>query len=166
VELVVILPIILLLILGTIAIGAASFLKLNLTEAAREGARYGATLRTGVPDDLDKTGVPTNQWLIEVADVTAATAGSWETLCVAYTGNPASQSGGVITRSLRRTNGVSGNTFGSTTCFSDGRPVTERRVQALVTNTGPFDNFFAFQRTLQLRGTALARFERPYTPFD
>jgi Flp pilus assembly protein TadG len=165
VELVVILPIILVLVFGTLAIGAAYFLKLNVTEAAREGARYGATLRTGVPNDSDKSGAPTTQWLREVADVTAATAGSWETLCVAYTGNRASPAGGVITSSLRRTNGGV-EVIGGTQCFSDGRPSEERRVQVLVTNTGPFDNFFAFQRTLNLRGAALARFERPYTPYD
>jgi Flp pilus assembly protein TadG len=165
VELVVILPIILVLVFGTIAIGAAYFQKLNLTEAAREGARYGATLRTGVPNDSDKSGEPTTQWLREVADVTAATAGSWETLCVAYTGNRASTAGGVITRSVRRTNGGV-DAPGNTQCFSDGRPAEERRVQVLVTNTGPFDNFYAFQRTLELQGTALARFERPYTAFD
>jgi hypothetical protein len=72
----------------------------------------------------------------------------------------------VITRSLRRTNGVPATPSARPRASATAVPLTERRVQALVTNTGPFDNFFAFQRTLQLRGTALARFERPYTPFD
>jgi Flp pilus assembly protein TadG len=165
-EFVIILPVMLLLVFGTLAIGAAFFQQLSLTEGAREGARYGATLRTGAPDDNDISGVPTDQWLAAVANVATSTSGRWERVCVSYSGTPASfLGGGVFTKSLRLTNG-GGQTPGTTPCFDDGRDGAERRVQVVVTNSGPFDNFFTFRRTLRLQGSALARFERPYTVAD
>jgi hypothetical protein len=166
VELVVIVPLLLTLLLGTIAVGAAYHQKLGLTEGAREGARLGATLRTGHPDDNPRTGVPTNAWLLEVAQVATATAEDWDSVCVAYTGLVAfSPTGSQVTRSLRQTNG-GGASFGSTRCFDDGRPATERRVQVSMRGTAPFDNFFFMRRTLELEGSSIARFERPYTTFD
>jgi Flp pilus assembly protein TadG len=168
VELVVILPLILTLILGTIAIGTAYFYKLNLTEGAREGARVAATLRTGYnpPNPDVRTGVPTNAWLLEVANVATSTAGRWETVCVTYDGHVAFRPpGSTTTRTVNITNGGS-PTFSTTPCFTDDRPVTERRVQVRITNTGPFDNFFFTRRTLNLEGRALARFQRPYTAVD
>jgi hypothetical protein len=162
-ELVIILPIVLTLILGTIAIGTAYYYQLNLTEGAREGARVGATLRTGIPNN---TFVPSQAWLQEVATVATSTAGRWETVCVTYTGRVAFRpTGQTTTQTLRRTNG-GGDTFGGGPCFNDGRPANERRVQVVMTNTGPFDNFFFTQRTLNLESKALARFERPYTAGD
>jgi hypothetical protein len=162
-ELVIILPIILTLVLGTIAIGTAYFYKLNLTEGAREGARVGATLREGIPNT---TFVPSQAWLQEVATVATSTAGRWETVCVTYTGRIAFRpTGQTTTQTLRRTNG-GGDTFGGGPCFNDGRPANERRVQVVMTNTGPFDNFFFTQRTLNLESRSLARFERPYTAGD
>jgi hypothetical protein len=166
VELVVIVPLLLTLILGTLAIGAAYQQKLGLTEGAREGARLGATLRTGHPNNIPRTGVPTDAWLLEVAQVATATAADWESVCVAYTGLVAfSPTSTQVTRSLRQTNG-GGNSFGSTRCFDDGRPTDERRVQVSVRGTAPFDNFFFMRRTLELEGSSIARFERPYTAFD
>jgi Flp pilus assembly protein TadG len=167
VELIVILPIILTLVLGTIAIGTAYFAKLNLTEGAREGARVGATLRDGISNT---TFAPTQAWLEEVATVATATAGRWETVCVSYTGRIAFRpTGATTTRSLLRTNlggGVVADSDPGGRCFADGRPENERRVQVVMTNTGPFDNFFFMRSTLNLESKALARFERPYTAGD
>lgn len=163
VEMLIIIPLALTLIMGSLAVGAAYFMKLNLTEGAREGARHGAATQTGDP----LTGVPTNDWLQEIASVATATAGDWETVCVAYSGLRAS----TVTPSpqgtwaLRATNGA-GPTYSATPCFTDGRPAAERRVQVQVTNTGPFNNFFGFIQTLSLEGGAVARFERPYTAGD
>ena len=167
-ELVVILPIILTLVLGTIAIGTAYYYKLNLMEAAREGARAGATLRTGYnpggPED--RSGVPTNQWLLEVANTATSTAGRWETVCVTYTGNVAFRpAGGTTTRTVNITNGGA-PTYSGAPCFTDGRGATERRVQVVLTGTGPFSNFFFTQSILNLETQALARFQRPYTAVD
>jgi hypothetical protein len=168
VELVVILPIILTLVLGTISIGTAYYYKLNLMEGAREGARAGATLRTGYnpggPEN--RSGVPTDQWLLEVANVATSTAGRWETVCVTYTGHVAFRpTGSTTTRTVNITNG-GGPTYSGTPCFADGRGALERRVQVVITNTGPFSNFFFTQRILNLESQALARFQRPYTAAD
>jgi Flp pilus assembly protein TadG len=168
VELVVILPIILTLVLGTIAIGTAYYYKLNLMEAAREGARAGATLRTGYnPGGTeDRSGVPTNQWLLEVANVATSTAGRWETVCVTYTGHVAFRpTGSTTTRTVNIVNGGA-TTYSGTPCFADGRDSTERRVQVVLTNTAPFSNFFFTQRVMNLETQALARFQRPYTAVD
>jgi Flp pilus assembly protein TadG len=168
VELVVILPLILTLILGSLAIGTAYFYKLNLTEGAREGARVAATLRTGYnpPNPDIRTGVPTNAWLLEVANVATSTAGRWETVCVTYTGHVAFRPpGSTTTRTVNITNGGT-PTFSGDPCFSDDRGATERRVQVRITDTGPFDNFFFTRQTLTLEGRALARFQRPYTAVD
>jgi hypothetical protein len=165
VELVIILPLALTLVMGTLAMGTAYYLQLNLTEGAREGARVGATLRVGYnpggPEN--RSGTPTDEWLQEVAAVATSTAGDWETVCVSYTGRIAFRpTGSTVTRTLRQANGGAPS-YSTDTCFTDGRPANERRVQVAVTDTGPFDNFFSFRSTLNLEGTAVARFERPYT---
>jgi Flp pilus assembly protein TadG len=168
VELVVILPIILTLVLGSIAIGTAYYYKLNLMEAAREGARAGATLRTGYnPGGPEvRSGVPTDDWLLEVANVATSTAGRWETVCVTYDGHVAYRPpGDTTTRTVNITNG-GGPVYSETPCFADGRGVTERRVQVVLTGTGPFSNFFFTQSILNLETQALARFQRPYTLLD
>jgi Flp pilus assembly protein TadG len=167
-ELVVILPIILTLVFGTIAVGTAYYYKLNLMEGAREGARAGATLRAGYnpggPED--RSGVPTNQWLLEVANVATSTAGRWETVCVTYTGHVAFRpTGSFTTRTVNISNG-GGATYSGTPCFADGRAATERRVQVVITGTGPFSNFFFTQSILNLESQARARFQRPYTAVD
>jgi hypothetical protein len=165
VELVVILPLVLLLVFGTLAMGGAFFRQLSLTEAAREGARTGAATRVGLDVPAFTPGYPLDAWFEEVATVTTSTAGHWEELCVAYRGPIAfTPTGSEITRALRRTNGGGSGTYSGTPCFEDGR--TERRVQVVITGRGPFSNFFTFQRILELEGGALAQYERPYTASD
>lgn len=171
VELVLILPLMLAVLLGTIAIGAAYYQKLGLTEGAREGARYGATLRTGVPGDVDRTGHPTAGWFEEIAWTATQTASDWDTVCVSYTGFIARRpTGNTITGTLQQTNGGSPaiTLSGASPCFTDGRAAqgNEGRVQVMMTGTAPFDNFFFFRRTLVLEGSSVARFERPYTAVD
>jgi hypothetical protein len=166
VELVIILPLCLAFILGTIALGAAYFQQLNLTEAAREGARTGATLRVGLDVPNFSAGYPLNPWFEEVAAATASTAADWDDLCITYAGPYAlTPTGSSIVRAARQING-GGLTYSSTPCFVDDRPAGERRVQVAINGTGPFDNFFTFRRTLNLQGTALAQYERPYVPTE
>ena len=136
VEFVILLPVVLALTLGIISYGSAHAQKLALTNAAREGARYGATLPSS-----------TANWLQKVEDVTVASA----------TGDlDASAPGRSICIALNDGSGWTSTT--GSPCFNDGRPATEARVQVLVGRTGSLDAFF-FSRAVNLSGRAVVRFE-------
>jgi Flp pilus assembly protein TadG len=136
VEFVIIFPIAIALALGIVSYGSAHSQKLALTNAAREGARYGATLPAS-----------TANWLQNVEDVTVASA----------TGD---LDVGVPGRSIcvALNNGSGWTSTTGNPCFADGRPATEARVQVLVTRTGSLDAFF-FSKAVNLSGRAVVRFE-------
>lgn len=151
VEMALVLPLLLMLILGIVSAGIAYNHQLGLTHAAREAARYGATLPV---DNF----VSMSDWLsaVEARAVEAATgsldAGSpGRFICVAYV-HPK----GVVPsdQTTKREQG----TVSSGTCFSDGRPDDERRVQVVVRRETDF-NVMVFQTTIILDSEAANRFE-------
>src|SRR4051812_14987805 len=111
VEFVIVFPLVIALVVGIMSFGTAHEQKLSLTNAAREGARFGATLPASSPN-----------WVQQVQDVAVASA----------TGDLAT---GVPGRSIcvALNNGSSWtSTNGGNPCFTDGRPSSEARVQVLV----------------------------------
>jgi hypothetical protein len=136
VEFVLVLPIVLALVLGILTFGSAHEQKLALTSAAREGARFGATLPAS-----------SGNWAQQVQDVTVASA----------TGDlDATAPGRQICVALNNGTGWSGTS--GAPCFSDGRPASEARVQVMVSRSAELDAFF-FKRTVTLTGKAVVRFE-------
>lgn len=149
IEFVLVLPIFMMLILAMFTGGLAYSRKHSVSQAAREGARYGATLPfAGAYATVDP-------WLTEVARVTVASgdgelAGgeSGQRVCVAYV-----RADGTANRRVE-TGGVPVFTNGA--CFADGR--TEARVQVTTRRTSRFEALaFAYDATLQ--STTVARFE-------
>ena len=136
VEFVIVLPILTALVLGIMSFGTAHAQRLSLTNAAREGARYGATLPVSAPN-----------WLQTVSDVTTASA----------TGE---LDAGVPGRSVcvALNSGTGWTSTGGGPCFSDGRPANEPRVQVLVKRTGSIEAFF-FSKSMDLTGRAVVRYE-------
>jgi hypothetical protein len=162
-EFVVLIPIFLTLVFGMVWAGTTFMRYMNLELAAREGARYGATLPTGFPDDTDMSGAPSNDWFEAVADQVQAASLGPTRICVAYSGLLASadaDESGVTTdeRYVRDSGGV--DSFESGTCFTDGRGARSRRVQVETEGLVPFRGFGFFAGTLS--GNATARFEAVY----
>lgn len=153
-----ILPILLSLLFGIITGGVAFSHNLSIDNAARETARYGATL----PVDGDLPG-----WLNQLADVAISSAtGTLDDgqdgreVCVAYV-FPNGTHAHDQTRSL--TEDAAGNrTVSSTACLNDGRPGSERRVQVVVQRDTDLIVFY-FSKTVNLEGQSVARFERAQT---
>lgn len=154
-EFAVILPIMLSLLFGIITGGVALSHNLSIDNAARETARYGATL----PVDGD---LPA--WLDQLADVAIETAtGTLDDgqdgreVCVAYV-YPAGTLPNDATRQV--TEDAAGvRTAGTAPCVVDGRPADERRVQVVVQRDSDLIVFY-FSKTLTLNGQAVARYER------
>jgi hypothetical protein len=145
VEMALVLPLLLMLLLGIVSAGLAYNHQLALTHSAREAGRFAATL----PVDSMAGWLDTVEARV-IADATgsldAGTPG--RRICVAYVhpgaGEIAKKDDGAMT------NGA--------TCFSDGRPDEERRVQILVEREVDF-NAMVFQTTLTLDARAVNRFE-------
>lgn len=143
------------LLFGIVTGGLALNSKNSLNNAAREGARYGATL------PVDTT---MNAFLDDVADVTIRSGTSeldngvpGRTICVAYVYPEGSSATDRTARVNIDAAGV--RTYSVGTCFGDGRPNSERRVQVRVTRTV---DFFAliFSRTVTLDEESVSRYER------
>jgi Flp pilus assembly protein TadG len=136
VEFVIVLPILAALVLGIMSFGTAHAQRLALTNAAREGARYGATLPVSAPN-----------WAQTVSDVTTASA----------TGElDAGVPGRSVCVALNSGSGWSGTS--GAPCFNDGRPANEPRVQVLVGRTTSIEAFF-FSKSMNLSGRAVVRYE-------
>ncbi|NND04668.1 MAG: hypothetical protein HKN91_17980, partial [Acidimicrobiia bacterium] len=126
--------------------------------AARETARYGATLPVG--GDLPV-------WLNQLADVAIETAtGTLDDgedgrqVCVAFVfpngthAHDQTQSLTVDEAGIRTTS--------NSPCVVDGRPNSERRVQVIVERDTDLIVFY-FSKTLTLEGQAISRYERAQT---
>lgn len=145
VEAAFVMSLLIMLLLGITTAGIAYGQANALQTAAREGTRFGATLPS----------VETN--LQTVLDVTkAAATGALDdgapgrTICVAIVG-PASSSltqdeAGVLTT-------------GGGSCFSDGRPTDEERVQVLVSREATI-NAALFSTEVTLDAQSAAKYER------
>lgn len=152
VEMALVLPLLLMLLMGIVSAGLAYNHQLGLTHAAREAARFGATLPV---DNFGSMG----DWLAAVEDraVEAAT-GSLDSgtpgafICVAYVHpngvDPSDQTAKI----------ENGTVTSGATCFSDGRPDDERRVQVQVMRDVDF-NVLVFNTTLTIDSEGVSRFE-------
>ena len=155
VEFALILPVFVALALGLFTGGLAYNRKITLTNAAREASRYGATLP--VTTTLDT-------WLTTVASIAQQNAsGELDTgkpgreICVAYV-YPAGVAGSEdVNRRLIRTD-AGGDVLSSGTCFSDGRPDTERRVQVEVEGSSQLQAM-VYSSNLSLRASSVTTFE-------
>ena len=155
VEFAIILPLLIMLLFGIITGGQAYNLNNSLNNAARESARYAATL----PVDANMT-----IYLNSVADVarTSATgamdpSAPGQRICVAYVYPDGSASDDRTTR-LIETSGARVIDVG-TPCISDGRPSDERRVQVAVQRDSELEAVL-YSQTLHLDASSVARYER------
>lgn len=155
-EFALVLPILAALLLGTVTAALAFSNSLSLNNAARETARFGATL----PVDPDMS-----TWLNQVADVAISSATGdldngvpGRTVCVAYI-HP--DGGGADDSTTRLTLDDIGNrtVVGGSTCFADGRPSDERRVQVRLVRDADLNVLF-FTNTISLTRDSTIRFER------
>jgi len=150
-----ILPILLSLLFGIITGGIAFSHNLSIDNAARETARYGATLP--VAGDLPG-------WLNQMADVAISTAtGTLDDgeegreVCVAFV-FPNGTHAHDQTQSLT-VDQVGNRTTSNVACVVDGRPNSERRVQVVVERDTDLIVFY-FTKTVTLEGQAVSRYER------
>jgi len=154
VEFALILPLILMLAFGIVTSAITYNHKIDLTHAAREGARYGATLAqlqcSGSPNPCGtKTWAQVVQAVVverAFGDVTAAD------VCVSLvSGNP----GGVIASGFAVN---SPNANGS--CYSDGNEDPGKRVQVAIRKAGDSINGILFKIPVTLTSQATAKFEQ------
>lgn len=149
VEMAMVLGLLVMLLVGVVTSAIAFGQQNSIENAAREGSRYGATLRLADGD-----------WLRTVRDVTRAAAqGNLDTtvpgyyICVAHIID--SSSGDI--ESLVDTGGS--ETPGNSVCFDDDRPDDEVRVQVVTGRDSEIQGVF-FNVNLDLEAPAAARFER------
>jgi len=136
--------------------------KLAITNGVREGSRFGATLP--VASSVCGAGAGSlDCWLQQVADVTqSASEGELSasatalSICVAYV-YPAGTAANDTTKSLRRTAGGDSISSGSS-CFADGRPNGERRVQVTGSRQGKIE-FLVSSATPTLSSQSVTKFE-------
>ena len=147
VEFALVMPLLVVLLVGTITAGMAYGRHNSIQNAAREASRFAATL----PGPAD------NSWLGAVRDVArAAAAGDLDPtvagqyICVALITD-----GGTVR--LVDQGGVQATS--NTQCFSDGRPADEPRIQVVTSRQTRIEAVF-FGWDVTLRANAAARFER------
>lgn len=154
VETAIILPVVLMVALGMFYGGLAYNQKISLTQAAREAARYGATLYPELGMSGWLTSVRERAMDSAFGDLDAGVSGRY--ICVAYLGtDPTIPDGGLIAISL--VDDVTGVTIGGTPCFLDGRG-DESRVQVRLARDAEF-NALTFQTTIPLSSDAVGRYE-------
>lgn len=149
-EFAVMLPLLLALLLGVTTSGMAINSTNSINNAARESARFGATLPN---DNL-------TLWLNEVADL-AIDAASGELddgkpgryVCVAFV-HPAGPTSARLEVDAAGTRTLTADSD----CFPDGRPNDERRVQVLLEREAELQ-FVFFDSTVTLDGQTTAVFE-------
>jgi Flp pilus assembly protein TadG len=153
VEFALILPLVLMLAFGVITAGLTYNHKIDLTHAAREGARYGATLA-----QLQCSGSPnpcgTQTWAQVVQSVVVQRAAGDLTasqVCVALvSGNPAASLGSTFSANSPNADG---------TCYNDGNVDPGKRVQVGITKTGDAVNGILFRIPVTLTSQATEKFE-------
>lgn len=152
VEFALILPLLAAITFGMLTSGVVYNHKMDLTHAAREGARYGATVPLAQCTPTSNCGGKTWAQLVQsvvaersFGDVTTSQ------VCVALvsgTGSPASPVGASYTT----------NSDGSA-CYDDGNGDTGNRVQVYITKTGDKINAVLFKANVTLTSKATAKFE-------
>jgi hypothetical protein len=185
VEFALVFPVFMTLVLGMFYGGLAYNRKITMTNAAREAARYGATLNpAGLPFLPDPAGAPGSShgldtWLYRVADVVQQnaeddlnTGTDGLRICVGFVhpaggnhGAPGNPNNDKVSHTLIRDN--SGSTFGASgpaaQCFADGGQGADKRVQIEVRRRSNIELlFFAVPVTITER--AIVRFEATTAP--
>lgn len=168
-EFAILAPLFFMIVLAMFSGGLAFSRKIAITDAVREGVRYGATLQTtGAISPTCAGGTsadpPPPCWFDMVATRAIGSAGSelaetWDGqyVCIAYVGL-APNGAGPVTRNRERfgTNAATYNT--GSMCFDDGRGTSERRVQVVARRNSTFQALL-FSSELQLQSEGVARFE-------
>lgn len=160
VEFALVTPLLLVLVFGMLSGGLSYNRKLALTNAVREGSRYGSTLAVAQAPPLTPTCA--NQidcWLAQVATITVQAAegelGSSvaaRQVCVAYV-HPTDS------RKLVRTSAATDTVTPGGKCFDDGRgPNTELRVQVSAQRDGKLELLLR-SKNLTLTSQSVTRFE-------
>jgi Flp pilus assembly protein TadG len=166
VEFALLLPIFVLLVFGGISVGMIYWHSISATQAARDAARYGATLEmssTATVGDLDPT-LTTGEWLDAVTSVALHEAGIGDTtgdgdvtiadaqaanvyVCTAFVRGNASTPINTVS--------LSSSSFPASTdpcILTDGAPATADRVQVLVKRDERLNAvFFSRQLTTETR---------------
>jgi Flp pilus assembly protein TadG len=153
VEFALVLPLVLMLTFGMVSSALAYNHKLDLVHAAREGARYGATLPrdqcVGTPNPCG-----TSTWAQVVRSVVVQRSlgdVASADVCVALvSGNPGTTSSGFFV----------GSTRGDNLCFDDGNGDSGDRVQIAVKRTTDKINGILFSFPVTLTSQATAKFEQ------
>ncbi|HUP84127.1 MAG TPA: TadE family protein [Acidimicrobiales bacterium] len=153
VEFAIVLPVFMMLLLGMMTGGLAYSRKLSVAQAAREGARFGATLPI-------TASLPRDAWLPRVGNLTIASSDgelapdkAGRSVCIAHV--PASG-----TARKWEVVGTAAPVLADGTCIgADGRN-GETRVQVVVGRTSTLEAL-VFSRDLALESHAVARFESP-----
>ena len=155
VEFALVIPILVAIILGGLTLGMSYNVNNTLNNSARETARFAATW----PVDAGM-----NAWLNEVADVAIrASSGeldptaSGQELCVAYV-HPDGTEPDDRTTALLEVAG-SRTIAANTTCFNDGRPNGEARIQVQLQRDSAVDAI-VFSTNIDLEATSVSRYER------
>jgi hypothetical protein len=159
VEFAIVLPLLLIIVFGIISFGFIFNDKLSITTGTREAGRYGATLPV---TNFASTGSPMQEWLDEIAARAVADAtGSLDagvpgrSICVAYV----YPNGSAAVDQTKQRLEVGGNvTYSGASCFDDGRPDDERRVQVLVGRDSELEAIF-LSATIPLTAESVTRFE-------
>ena len=149
-ELALVIPLFLTLLLGLISTGIVFNHKLDLVHAAREGARYGATIPVQQCTPSTKCSGKTWAQLVQTVvvqrsdgDVTASQ------VCVALvSGSPGTPIDSTFTT---KTDGTS--------CYDDGNSDTTARVQVRIQRSGDSINAAFIKIPVTLTTTANAKFE-------
>ena len=136
VEFALLFPLFMLIVFGVINMGFGFNQKINLTQAAREASRYGATLSIAASGPGNSGTVTT--WLQKVTDVAISAGGgdlaatrTGRYVCVTHV-----DSDGTITSQVTGSGGPSASAL----CLADGR--TDARVQVVVRSQTVIDFVF------------------------
>ena len=181
-EFALVLPILILLIFGAFSVALGFNLKLSISHAARDGARYAATLDLPDEDDDD---VIDDSWFEEVRDRAVATSsggllangGDSTVICVAYVvgdlfsgaSGPDTTGLGAASRALTFTAHPSGSGWQSSAtqyCYVDELQPTNagERVQVLVSRPFDFNLVLFTNREITVTSNSIARYEDPLVP--
>ena len=149
VEFALVLPVFMMLVLGMFTGGLAYNRKLAVTQASREAARFGATYPLAAEANIDNWLTTVTNIAVSSSDGELGSSSTGRVICVAY-----------LSPSQTRQRTLTGTSvaFANSSCFTDGRPSNETRVQVVSERTSTLEAL-AFSRDLILRSQGVARFE-------
>ncbi|MFM7068997.1 MAG: TadE/TadG family type IV pilus assembly protein [Actinomycetes bacterium] len=152
VEFALVVPLVMAIALGVLTGGFATYQKITLTGAARQGARIGSVLpQTQCTPTSRCSNLNWAQYVQAQAVADSAGSLSSSDICVALVSG--SGSAPVAVDSTTTTAG------GTSPCFVDNSADTGKRVQVQVTKAAKFEVIF-FSRTITLTSKAISRFEQ------